>query len=184
MYGLPWLWPRPSVMAEGHIVGAIETFRDITDMKKAAEASLREREPMLSSILRAAPIGISFGQERVLEWTNACYQSMTGYGEEQLAGQFDPPALRQRGGICGVGKSLYGGMRKERDRRGAGCSGSAGRLHDRRSSLTMRPLYPKDVALGVVVTALDITEKKRTEDALRASEARYRELADALPVGV
>ena len=48
----------------------------------------------------------------------------------------------------------------------------------------MCPLYPKDLARGVVVTALDITEKKRTEDALRASEARYRELADALPVGV
>ena len=168
--------------AEGRVVGAIETFRDITDMKKA-EASIREREAMLSSILRAAPIGISFGQERVLKWTNACYQSMTGYGEEQLAGQSTRLLYGSEEEFLRVGKALYGGVRKK----DIGAAQTQWRCKEGPMidvQLTMCPLFPKDLSRGVVVTALDITEKKRTEDALRASEARYRELADALPVGI
>ncbi len=76
--------------------------QDVTE-KKAAEEALREREVMLSSILRAAPIGISFGQERVLKWTNACYQSMTGYGEEQLAGQSTRLLYDSERNSCGRG---------------------------------------------------------------------------------
>lgn len=156
--------------------------QDVTE-KKAAEEAIREREAMLSSILRAAPIGISFGQERVLKWTNACYQSMTGYGEEQLAGQSTRLLYGSEEEFLRVGKALYGGMRKK----DIGAAQTQWRCKEGLMidvQLTMCPLFPKDLSRGVVVTALDITEKKRTEDALRASEVRYRELADALPVGI
>ena len=168
-------------LADGQVgVGGIA--QDVTE-KQAAEDALRERELMLSSILRAAPIGIFFGQERVLEWTNAYYQSMTGYGEEQLAGQSTRMLYGSEEEYLRVGKLLYGGMREKE----IGAAHSQWKRGDGSMidvQLTMCPLYPKDLARGVVVTALDITEKKKTEDALRASEARYRELADALPVGV
>ena len=168
-------------LADGQVgVGGIA--QDVTE-KQAAEDALRERELMLSSILRAAPIGIFFGQERVLEWTNAYYQSMTGYGEEQLAGQSTRMLYGSEEEYLRVGKLLYGGMREKE----IGAAHSQWKRGDGSIidvQLTMCPLYPNDLARGVVVTALDITEKKKTEDALRASEARYRELADALPVGV
>jgi len=138
---------------------------------------------MLSSILRAAPIGISFGQERVFKWTNPCYQSITGYGAEQLAGQSMRLLYESEEEFLRVGKALYGGMRK-RDIGAVQAQWKRGDGSMIDVQLTMCPLSPKDLARGVVVTAIDITETKKTEDALRASEARYRELADVLPVGV
>ena len=50
--------------------------------------------------------------------------------------------------------------------------------------LSVSPIFPEDAAKGVVISALDITEQKKADEALRASEARYRELADHLPVGI
>ena len=41
-----------------------------------------------------------------------------------------------------------------------------------------------DGRTGVGGIAQDVTEKKKTEDALRASELRYRELADNMPAGI
>jgi len=45
-------------------------------------------------------------------------------------------------------------------------------------------LLENDAVRGIVLTSYDITEKKRAAAALEASEARYRSLFDAAPIGI
>ncbi|MRR38120.1 PAS domain S-box protein, partial [bacterium] len=70
-----FLLPSPSGKPE-RMIGSMQ---DITERKRA-EKALRQQEAMMRSILRAAPVGIAFGRERTLQWSNEYYQRMTGYG--------------------------------------------------------------------------------------------------------
>lgn len=45
------------------------------------------------------------------------------------------------------------------------------------------PILDGDAIMGAVVTVLDISERRRSEESLRASEERYRVLFDACPAG-
>lgn len=50
--------------------------------------------------------------------------------------------------------------------------------------LTLTPLFENGRVVGVLGTARDVTQRKRSEEALRASEKRFRELIANLQVGI
>src|SRR4030067_1054312 len=55
--------------------------------RRRAEGELLKSEAALSSILRAAPIGIGLVTHRVFGWTNEQFTTMTGYSRGELLGQ-------------------------------------------------------------------------------------------------
>ncbi|OPY06138.1 MAG: Sporulation kinase E [Syntrophaceae bacterium PtaB.Bin038] len=172
---------RP-LIRDGSVTGSRGVCTDISALKEA-QSALRENEAMLKSILRAAPVGIAFGIDRTLQWANEAYRRMTGYGEEDVKGRQARVLYDSEEEFLRVGNALYG----DRDKGGTRETITTwtrrdGSVIDVR--LSVSPLYPENTAAGVVITALDITEQKRADEALRASESRYRELADNLPVGV
>jgi signal transduction histidine kinase/CheY-like chemotaxis protein len=50
--------------------------------------------------------------------------------------------------------------------------------------LSLNPVLQEGVPLGISVFGKDISEAKRREEALRASEARYRQIVDNAPLGI
>ena len=79
--------------------------------RRRAEEALLKSEAALSSILRAAPIGIGLVTHRVFGWTNEQFTTMTGYSRGELHGQsarmlYDSEAEFER-----VGQVKYAGIR-------------------------------------------------------------------------
>jgi PAS domain S-box-containing protein len=150
--------------------------RDITARKNMEEA-LRESESRLKSIFLAAPVGIGVVSNRMIKQANDRLCAMTGYSREELIDQsarifyatdeeFEFAGMEKYAQILqwGTGTVETRWIRKD------------GILTD--ILLSSTPIDPSDLAAGVTFTALDITERKQAETALRKSEQQYRLIAE------
>jgi PAS domain S-box-containing protein len=158
------------------------TSMDITERKRAEEA-LREREATLSSIFRAAPIGIGVVTNRVIQQANKRFCEMVGYTREELLGQSSRMVYPTKKEFERVGKEKYRQLSE----------GKTGAVETRFKCkdghiidviLCSSPLDTDNHEAGVTFTVLDITERKRAEEAVRESEKKYRTLTENINVGI
>jgi len=157
--------------------GRFITFsRDITE-RRNAEKALRENEARLASIFRAAPTGIGLVVNRVIMKVNDRLCEMTGYSAEGLLGKNARILYPSDEDYEFVGREKLGQIQKYG-------TGSVETRWQRRDGpiidilLSTTPLDPADQGKGVTFTALDITSRRQTENALRESEAKLRAVID------
>jgi PAS domain S-box-containing protein len=158
-------------------VGHVE---DITERKRTAD-SLRESEERFRGLFEYAPSGIYVSApDTRLRQVNAAFSRMLGYsGEELLSKTWQelthPEDLRtaqaRREQLWG-GEPSVGGETRLVHRNGKVVQTLI------RASLVRDP---DGKPLCSVVHVEDITERKRAEDALHESEARFRIMADSCP---
>lgn len=169
----------PLTDSQGRVTGLVGITRNIDEVRRAQEA-LAEREAMLQSVLRAAPIGIGLLKNRAFDWVNEHFLEVMGYPREEVEGQDARTFYESEAEYERVGAALYGGPTPE------GSHGIETRLRRKDGSaidtvLKAAPLDPADPAAGVIVTSYDISERKRVEEAQRESEARLSAFVRALP---
>jgi len=164
-----YVWVESSIrllFAEnGEYTGAVNASRDITE-RKHAEERLRERENLLSSIFRAAPTGIGMVSNRRLLAVNDRICEMIGFSREELIGKKARVLYPSDADFEYVGSEKY----RQIAERGTGTVETRWECKDGRIIdvlLSSTPINPLDLSGGVTFTALDITERKRSEDALR-----------------
>ena len=155
---------------------------DITERKRAEEA-LRQSKALLQSIFRSAPVGIGLVRNRNLGWANERLEQMTGYSALEMIGSSTRMLYPTQEDYDYVGREKYEQIRA----RGTGTVETRwlrkdGRIID--VILSSTPLDYEDLDAGVVFTALDITERKRAEEALRESEAKFRTMVETLPLAI
>lgn len=165
--------------SSGRIMHSVSVQRDITELKRA-EQTLREREATLTSLFRAAPVGIGLEQDRVLARVNDTICQMLGYSRDELVGRHAK--------MFYTGEEDYQRVREEKHRqileRGTATVETRWKRKDGRIIdvlLNATVLDPADFAKGVTFTALDITERKAAEEAIRESEEKFRTLAEQSP---
>ena len=160
-------------LSENRFLGYTE---DVTEQKQAVDA-LQASEAKMRSIFRAAPIGIGLVSNRRLLDVNNRLCEMVGYTRSELIEQDARILYPTDAEYEYVGREKY----RQITERGTGTVETHFRHRDGRIldiQLSSTPLDPSNLSLGVTFTALDITERKRAENARRESEKRFRKSFD------
>ncbi len=166
---------------EGNLVGVVGVSTDITERERA-EVDLRESELRFRRSFEDAGIGMALlsPDGRYLQ-ANRALREFVGYPEEELLGKTfrditHPDDLDYASEINNT--LLRGEARSTSvEKRYVKKDGTAVWAH-----LTVSLLRDSsDEPLYYVSLVQDITERKKTEEALKESEARYRSLVEQIP---
>ena len=166
---------------DGRVLLGIATSQDVTDRHRVQDA-LAASERRYRDLLEHSPSPVFINRGNRIEFVNRVGLELFGADRpEQLLGKspfdlFHPDfhgQLRERiETVLGGGTAGPGEMRILR------LDGTT------RDVVTAGALYRDSNGPATQVVLHDVTERRRLESELRASEARFRTLADASPVGI
>jgi PAS domain S-box-containing protein len=168
--------PVPRYNNNGLLIGYDGLISDITERKLAEEEAKASRD-QLESIFRAAPTGIGMVIDRHFTFVNKQLMAMLGYSKEELIEQSARMIYPDEEEYNRVGQIKYNQIEKQ----GIGTIETKFQTKDNRIIdvlLSSSPIDPQDLSRGVTFTALDITERKQAQEALRQAEIEYRTVAD------
>ncbi len=145
--------------------------------KRRTDEALKESEEFLSSVFRSAPAGIGIVVDRRIRWVNPTMENMVGRPASDLIGQSARVLYPDDEEFEKVGHVKYDQLGKT----GKGeivtrFQTSDGRIID--VLLSSSIIHGMDMSRGVTFTALDITEQRKSAEAIRQSEEKFRNLFD------
>ncbi|MDQ4086914.1 MAG: PAS domain S-box protein, partial [Pseudomonadota bacterium] len=172
---------NPRLDEKSRLVGYVGMAVDLTEQKQA-EDELRESEARFRAMADSAPSPVWVTNEEGIEFANQSLVEFTGLSVEQLRGDAwtrlchpnDLPMVAERRGRAWEKREPY--EFEARFRR-----------HDgewRWLRASCKPRQGADAFLGYVGMAVDVTESRRAEEELRASEALLRAMFDNAGVGM
>jgi PAS domain S-box-containing protein len=147
---------------------ALEQLR-IRMEKRAADLLLKDSEEKLQSIFNATPAGIGLVINRTYVEVNDTFCRMTGYSRNEIIGKSTALMYPTKEEFEITGVEKY----EQITRKGIGSVETRLKCKDGRILniiSTSTSIDPEDLSKGVTFTVLDITERKRTEEALLKSE--------------
>ncbi|MBI4517749.1 MAG: PAS domain S-box protein [Deltaproteobacteria bacterium] len=172
---------RPLRNAEGQIIAQLAVARDVTERKRAEVALQRSEERYRSLVENLNDVIFTANTLGNLTYISPAVESVWGYTAQEVIGEpfsrfvhpDDLPAIRVSfaATLVGLPESIEfrvldkdGGLRWIRT--------------------STRAQFDRDHAVGFIGIVTDITERKRAEEALQESEARYRQLVELSPDGI
>jgi len=171
---LAW-WCRSLKDDKGQVIGAISTARDITERKQASDA-LKQSEYEKSLILNStSELFAYYDTDLRIRWANKAAAEYSKMNPDDLVGLYCYKLWHQRETPCENCPVLKAKeTRKPQEFEMYLPDGSIYHLHG-------HPVFNDDQEVtGMIEFAQDITERKNSEEAIRASEKKYRELYESM----
>jgi len=169
--------------AEGLLVGFVLIANDITDRKRAEEAR-RESEQWFQTLSNASPVGIfRTDVHGHCEYTNPHFQKLSGQRFEETLGTGWTAAIHPEdrdAAFAAWSQTVRMGSEFEVEYRLIPSVGPPSLVHARASAV----IGSQGEVTGYVGTIQDITEARRAEESLRASEQRTRAIIDNMMSGL
>jgi PAS domain S-box-containing protein len=151
--------------------GIVLNIRDITERKRAEEA-LQQSERQYSALVQNLTDAVFLFQDGIITWCNDKVEEIYGYPKEELLGKhvsfFYPPEANSPEFI----KTVFASLREKGGYRGM----ATFRKKDNSTAYLeySLSLIPGEGPIEIIAVARDVSERKRVEDKLKESEARYR----------
>ena len=156
-------------------------LNDITERKKTEDV-LRESENTLKAILSASPVGIGLVRDGCLDWANTAMYRMLDYEEGSLVGKSARIFYSDSNEYERVHRELH----EQTARRGIGQVETrwvkkGGTVID--CYLQGKSLDPSSAQNGTIVTAMDITNLRKTQQLLSTKEKLISSIYENTPIG-
>ncbi|MCG7983147.1 MAG: PAS domain S-box protein [Candidatus Thiodiazotropha lotti] len=162
-------WVRDEKEEPLYVIALVQNI----DEQKNAEAQLKSRLTEWTSLINTAPVGIGVVKNRIFQWVSPRFLTMLGYTGEELIGKSSSCVYPDEEEYARVGRDKYNQIAKNNSGEiETRLKRKDGRVID--VLLRSTVLDPNNLGNGVIFTALDISERKQTENALRL----YRTLSD------
>ena len=143
----------------------INLEREVRQHKRAEDA-LRKNDAVLQSMLDAMPVGVALLVNREFKKVNNSLCDISGYSEEELIGQNTRMLYTNDAECLRIGQELYKSREGKRvDRLESQFRKRDGSIID--VVLSLSPFDPGNPDAGVTATIMDVTDRKRSEEALK-----------------
>ncbi len=169
--------------AEGDVIGGIGIVEDVTERTRVLEA-LRASEQRLLLHVQSSPLGVVGwnADGRCIEWNESATR-IFGYTASEMLGEgperIVPPDELAK--VTAVARRLV-------QKRGGERSTNENITKDGRRIIcdwyNTALVDPQGKPIGIASLVQDITERTRAEEALKRSEARFRELIERAPEAI
>ena len=176
--------------SRGRPKGCVVVLQDLTAHKRALREAA-ERAAELASVIESIPAPVLIGDETGVRLTNAAAREGLGFrSAEELARPIGELADRLQVRDPATGDRLpYDQLPFSRALRGERIEREVMLTHvrtggERVCRITAAPVLIEGRIVGAATVNYDITERREIEEALRLSEARYRELVEQSPLSI
>lgn len=146
-----------------------------TLLRKKSEREIKAQNEQLAGILSATPLGIFQSRNGIIEWVNRPFAVMLGYDESYLVGKDIRSFLSSPEEYALLSRELL----VKKDAQGVSHASCQFVKKDKKTlacHLQVLPLDTRDISKGGTFVVTDISEKQKIADALKESEAKYREV--------
>jgi PAS domain S-box-containing protein len=144
-------------------------------LRKKGEREQKAQNDQLTGILAATPLGIFQTQNNTIPWVNSRFATMLGYEEAQMVGKNLRVLFRTPEEYDLFSRDIQ----IRRDQKGYSFTECSLVKKDQSllpCQVQAQVLDPRDLARGGTFIVTDISDKKKIAEALRESEAKYRDL--------